>query len=83
MGVGGQCQSSAAFPPKITQQPVWRRLGGPQGKSGLVRNTSPPTGIRSSGRSALACRYTDWAIPAHMYTKLLNQNFRFKELHKK
>ena len=83
MDVGGQCQVSAAFPPKIIQQPFYGRLGGSQGISGLVRKNSPPIGIRSPDRSALACRYTDWGIPASMYTKLLNQNFRFKEMHEK
>jgi len=32
---------------------LYRRLGGPQGRSGMVQNISPPTGIRSPAR--LAC----------------------------
>ena len=38
------------FPPEKTWYPFYRRLGGPQGRSGLVRKISPPTGIRSSDR---------------------------------
>jgi len=31
---------------------LYRRLGGPQGRSGRVRKISPPTGIRSPDRPA-------------------------------
>ena len=43
MGVRGQHQAPAAFPPG---------LGGPHGRSGRVRKISSHTGIRSSDRSA-------------------------------
>jgi hypothetical protein len=36
------------------QYPLYRRLGGPQGRSGQVRKISPPTGIWSQGRPALS-----------------------------
>jgi hypothetical protein len=42
----------AALPPGKTQYPLYRRLGGPQGRSGRVRKISPPTGIRSPDRPA-------------------------------
>jgi hypothetical protein len=35
----------AAFPPGQTRYPCPRRLGGPQGRSGLARNISPPPGF--------------------------------------
>ena len=35
------------LPPAKTRYPLYRRLGGPQGRSGRVRKVSPPTGIRS------------------------------------
>ena len=35
MGVGGQRHAPAAFPPRKTRYPLYRRLGGPQGSSGL------------------------------------------------
>ena len=55
----------AALPPgKETGCPLYRRLGVPQGRSGRLRKISPPTGIRSPDRPALASLYTDWAIPA-------------------
>ena len=40
-GVGGQPHAPAALPPGKTRYPVYRRLGGPQGRFGLVRKISP------------------------------------------
>jgi len=37
---------------KDTRYPLYRRLGGPQGRSGRVRKISPTTGIRSPNRPA-------------------------------
>ena len=49
MGVGGQRHAPAALPPGKTRYPLYRRLGGTQGRSGQVRKISP-TGIRSPDR---------------------------------
>ena len=46
-----------------TWYPLYRRLGGSQGRCGRVRKISPPTGIRFPDRSS--CRYSDWAIANH------------------
>ena len=43
-----------------TRYPLYKRLSGPQGRSGRVRKILPPTGIRSPGCPAR----TDWATPA-------------------
>jgi hypothetical protein len=40
-GVGGQHHAPAALPPGKTRYPLYRRLGGPQGRSGRVRKISP------------------------------------------
>ena len=45
MGVGGQRHAPAALPPRKTRYPLYRRLGGPQGRSGQVRKISPPPGL--------------------------------------
>jgi hypothetical protein len=50
--VGGQRHAPAPLPPGKTRYPLHRRLGGPQGRSGRVRQISPPTGIRSPDRPA-------------------------------
>ena len=51
-GVGGQRQAPAALPPEKTRYPLYRRLGGPQGRSGPVWKNLASTGVRSSDRRA-------------------------------
>ena len=47
-GVGGQRYGPAALPPEKTRYLLYRKLGGPQGRSDPLRKISPtPTGIRS------------------------------------
>jgi len=48
--VGGQRHGPAALPPGKTWYPLYRRLGGPQGRSGRAENLAPPTGIRFPDR---------------------------------
>jgi len=50
--VGGQRYATAALPPGKTWYPLYRRLGGPQGRSGRVRKISPPAGFDSPDRPA-------------------------------
>ena len=47
--MGWVFNASAALPPGKTQ---YKRLGGPQSRSGRMRKISPPTGIRSPDRQA-------------------------------
>jgi len=47
MGVGGQRHAPAALPPGRARYPLYKRLGGLQGRSGRVGKISSPTGIRS------------------------------------
>ena len=64
-GVGSQSHVPAALPPGKTRYPLYRRLGGPLGRSGRMRKTSPPPGFDPWTVQPIASRYTDWAIPAH------------------
>ena len=50
--MGGQRHASSALPSRMTQYPLYRKVGGPQGRSGRVGKNSPPTGIRSPDRPA-------------------------------
>jgi hypothetical protein len=52
MGVGGQRQAPAALPPEKTRYPLYRRLGGHQGRSESVRKIPSLTGSRCPGRPA-------------------------------
>ena len=64
MGVGGQHDAPTVLPSRKTQYPLYRRLGGPLGRSGRVRKISPPPGFDPRTIQPVVSRYTDWAIPA-------------------
>jgi hypothetical protein len=65
MGVGVQRHAPAALPLGKTRYPLYRRLGGPQGRSGRVRKISPPPGFDPRTAQTVDIRYTDWAISVH------------------
>ena len=64
MGVGGQHQAPAALPPGNTRYPLYRRLGGSQGRYGQVRKISHRPGFDPRTVQPVASRYTDWDIEA-------------------
>jgi hypothetical protein len=64
MGIGGQRHAPAALPPGMTRYPLYRRLGGPQGRSELIWKISPPQGFDPRIAQLITSRYTDWAIAA-------------------
>jgi len=41
-GEGSTSRPGRTLPPRKTRYPLYRRLGGPQGRSGHVRKISPP-----------------------------------------
>jgi hypothetical protein len=43
---------------------LYRRLGGPKGRSERVRKISPPPGLDPRTVQPVASRYTDCAVPA-------------------
>ena len=65
-GMEGQRHAPTTLPPWKTRYPLYRRLGGPQGRSGRVRKISPPPGFDPWTIQPTASRYTDWAIPTHI-----------------
>jgi len=67
MGVGGQRHAPATLPPEKTRYPLYRRLGGPKGRSGRVRKISPPTGFDPRTIQSVASRYTDYTVPTHAF----------------
>jgi hypothetical protein len=66
MGVGGHPHAPAALPPGKTRYPLYRRLGGLQGRSGRVRKISSPPEFDPPTVHPVASRYTDYAIPTHV-----------------
>ena len=67
MGVGGQRHALATLPLGKTWYPLYRRLVGPQGRSGWVRKISPPPGFDPRTVQLIVSRYTDCAILAHYF----------------
>jgi len=64
-GVGGQRHAPAASPPRKTRYQLYRRVGGPQGRSGQVRKISSPTGIwwpHRPARSKSLYRVNGWKL---------------------
>jgi hypothetical protein len=59
MWVDGQRHTLAALPPGRTQYPLYRRLGGPQGRSRRVRKISPQPGFDLWTVHSVGLRYTD------------------------
>jgi len=57
MGVGGQIDVPASLPPGKNWYPLYRRLGGPQGRSGRVLKISPTPGFDSRTVNPVASRY--------------------------
>jgi len=64
--MGGQRHAPATLPPGKSRYPLYRRLGGPQGRSGWAHKISPPPGFDPQTVQPVASRYTDCAIAAHM-----------------
>ena len=58
-GVSGQRHALAALPPGKFRYPFYRRLCGPQVRSGRVRKILPPRGFDTRTVQPVASRYTD------------------------
>ena len=66
MGIGGQRHAPDALPRAKTRYPLYRRLTEPQGWSGRVQKTSPPSGFDPRTVQTVASRYTDcWLRKSH------------------
>jgi hypothetical protein len=66
-GCGSASCTSRSLPLVKTRCPLYRRLGGPQGRSGHVQKISPPTGIRSPYRPTHSQSLYRLRYPAHQY----------------
>ena len=63
-GMGDQRHAPTALPLGKTRYPFYR-MGGPRGRSGRLRQISPPPGFNPRSVQPVTSRHTDWAIPAH------------------
>jgi len=60
-GEGSASRPGRSLPLGKTQYPLYRRLGGPQGRSGQVRKILTLPGFNPRTVQPIASRYTDWA----------------------
>jgi hypothetical protein len=58
-GEGSASRPGRFLPPGKNRYPLYRRLGGPQGRSGHIRKTSPAPGFDPRTVQPVASRYTD------------------------
>jgi len=58
---GSVSRPDRSLHPGKTRYPLYRRLGGPQGRDGQVRKISSPPGFDPRTVQLAASRYTDWA----------------------
>jgi len=58
---GSASRLDRSLPPGKTRHPLYRTLGGPQGRSGHVRKISPPPGFDRRTVQPVTSGYTDWA----------------------
>ena len=65
-GEGSASRPGRSLPPGKTRYPVYRRLGGSQGRSEQVRKISPPIGIRSPDRPARSQSLCRLSYRAHV-----------------
>ena len=64
------------LPPGETRYPFYRRLGGPQGRTGRAENLVP-TGIRSRTVQPVVSRYTD-SLYRLSYQAHKSEDYKFK-----
>jgi hypothetical protein len=64
-GEGSASRSGCSLPPGKTLYPLYRMLGGPQGRSGLVQKISPPPGFDLQTVQPVASLYR-LCYPAHI-----------------
>jgi hypothetical protein len=60
-GEGSASRPCRTLVPGKTRYPLYRRLGGPQGRSGQVWKISPPPGLDPRAVQPVGIRYTDYA----------------------
>ena len=66
-GEGSASRPGRSLPPGKTRYPLYRRLCGPQGRSGQVRKISPPPGFDPRTVQPVASRYTGYASRPRPY----------------
>jgi len=75
-GVESASRHGRSLPPGKTRYSLYRRLGGPQGRSGQMRKISHPPGFDPLTIQPVASRYTDYATWPTKYNSLYYKIFQ-------
>ena len=78
---GSASRPSRSLSPGKTRYPLYRRLGGPQDRSGQVRKISPPPGYDPRTIQPAASRYTDVTRPTSALKMHIYSVYRHTLLH--
>ena len=70
MGVGAQCHTQATLPPGKTWYPLYRRLGGPQGRTGRHNGSHSKTQERDMIQRYVQARSNKGAVVELVSTEL-------------
>jgi hypothetical protein len=76
VGEGSASRPDRSLLPGKTRYPLYRRLGGPQGRSGQVQKISRPPGFDPRTVQPVASRYSDYGTwpTIDVYTRYLIEN---------
>jgi len=75
-GEGSLSRPGHYLPPGKTRYPLYRRMGGPQDRSGKVRKISPPPGFDPRTVQPITSRYTDM-LPPHLQAMIGMKKIKF------
>ena len=82
-GEGSASRPGRCLPSEKTRYLLYRRLGGPQGRSGRVRKISSPPGFDPRTVQPVASRYTDYAARPTWKYIYINSSCPIFMLHRK
>jgi hypothetical protein len=79
---GSQSRPGRSLPPGKVRYPLYRRLGGPQGRSGQVRKIPTPPRFDPRTVQPVASRYTDYATRPNCFNKnkVITQIYRLDDI---
>ena len=77
---GSAPRPGCSLPPGKTWYPLYRKLGGPQGRSVHVWEISPPLGFHSWTVQHVANPYTDWATRLEWVELCLNSRLLLRDV---
>ena len=73
-GEGSVSRPGHTLSPGKSRYPLYRRLGGPQSRSGQVQKISPPPGFDPQTVQPVSSRYTNYATQPTIQGDIMSEN---------